>query len=301
MTRRVLAVLLLMVAAIPLPASADPGHERPKITEFRFLQPPLKSGIDEVLKVEAHDPDSWISEVQVQWMDDAENGGVLFAHTYCVQDPDYSDPGTPAILKVPVFFDHPGTYHVEVRAISEIECQGGNDTRTSATLEKDVTVTDPLKTMSDPDDMTGALDVAGMEQTQESSMTSATTEIVHRLTMFEPWGNDALAGNAFMEMYLDIDDDPASVERVITIDLDEEDSTLWASMIDATTGQSRGYARVRRPDDKTLEVRFPPTMVRKGLRSYRWYALVDGAAESCPEGESCIDTIPDTGSMRHRL
>jgi hypothetical protein len=293
-------VLLSTVAVVPS-ATADPGHERPKITVFRFQQPPLKSGINETLKVVAHDPDSWISEIQVSWADAAGDGGVVFAHTFCVQDPDFSDPGTPAVLKIPIMFEKPGSYHLEARAISEIECQGGNETRFSRTLEKTVEVTDPAKTMNDPDDSAGALDIASLEQTQESSETSATTEIVHRLTMFEAWSNDALAGNGYIEMYLDTDDDE-DVERILTVDMDEQDSTLFATMLDPFTGQSRGYARVRRPDDKTLEVSFPPAMVAKGLRSYEWNAYVDsGEADLCPPTQTCTDNAPDSGLLRHRL
>ena len=283
-------------------ATADPGHERPKITTVEFLQPPLKAGIDETLKVVAHDPDSWISEVQVQWRDDADNGGVVFAHTGCVQDPDYSTPGTRARLLIPVNFERPGTYHLEVRAISSFKCRGGEDSKTSRTVEREVVVADVLSSRPDADDASGAFDIESIEQTQQPSMTSATTEIVHRVTTFQPWSNDALAGPAYMEMSFDLDGDPSSFERVLTIDMDEEDGTLWASMLDPSTGQGRGYAAVSRPDDRTVAVRFPPLLLRKGLRAYRWFAYADsGAVELCAPTDPCTDRAPDAGVMRHRL
>ena len=299
------AAALVSAAALVLTgasAAADPGHERPKITTVEFLLPPVKAGIDETMKVVAHDPDSWISEVQVRWEDDAHNGGVVFAHTGCVQDPDYSTPGTRAKLLIPVNFDHPGTYHLEVRAISSFKCRGGEDSKTSRTVEREVVVVDVFSSRSDADDASGAFDIESIEQTQQSSTTSATTEIIHRITTFEPWSNDALAGPAYMEMSFDLDGDLSSFERVLTIDMDENDGTLWASMLDAATGQSRGYAAVGRPDDKTIEVRFPPLLLRKGLRSYRWFAYVDsGAVELCAPTDPCTDRAPDAGVMRHRL
>lgn len=292
----------LLLLTTVTPAVADPGHERPKITAFGFVQPAPKSGIDEVLKVVAHDPNSWISEIQVQYEDADRNGGVVFAHTYCVQDPDYSDPGTPAKLKIPVYFDHPGRYHVEVRAISEIECQGGNDTQTSRTLEMDVMVTDPSRIFEDPDDASGAFDIASLEQTQEPSMTSATTEIVHRVTMFDAWSDDALAGPAYMELSFDLDGDTSAFERILTVDLDESDGVLRASMLDPRTGQERGYAAVSRPDDRTIELRMPPLLLKKGVADYRWFAFVDsGAPELCAPTNPCVDRAADEGTYRHRL
>jgi hypothetical protein len=300
-----LAMALLVVVAVVTTvtsAGADPGHKRPKITTFRFTRAPLKSDIDEVLRVVAHDPDSWISEIQVRWEDEFGDGGLLFAHTYCVQDPDFRDPGTPAKLTIPIQFDHPGNFHVEVRAISEIKCQAGNDEKSSRTLEKSVVVSDPLKSMSDAEDTSGPFDISSTDQTQESSETSATTEIVHRISTFETWTSDQLSGPAFMEMSFDLDNDESTFERVLTIDLDEDDSTIRASMLDPHSGQSRGYAAVTRPDDRTIEVSFPPLLVKKGLRSYRWYAYVDGGKpELCAPESPCTDRAPDSALMRHRL
>ena len=120
MSRRILAAILLVSAiVVPMPAQADTGHARPRITRFEFTERPLKSGTSERLVVVAHDPDSWISEIQVQWEDENDSGGVIFAHTYCVQDPQFTTPGTPAKLKLDITFEHPGAYHVMARAISQ--------------------------------------------------------------------------------------------------------------------------------------------------------------------------------------
>lgn len=302
MKKLYLVVSVLLMALAAFPAAADPGHERPKITRFEFLQPPLKAGINETLKVVAHDPNSWISEVQVQYEDANGDGGVTFAHTYCVQDPDFSDPGTPAKLKIPILFEKPGSYHVQVRAISSIKCAGDDTSRNSKTLERDVVVTEALETASDPDDTSGPFDVSTLEQTQESSETSATTEIVHRIRTFEPWSNDALGGAARVEIWFDLDNDPAAFERVLTVDLDERDSQIRASMLNQMTGQARGYAAVFRPDDQTLELRFPPNLLKEGIHEYQWYALLDGGENApCSFDTPCIDQAPDSNLLRHRL
>jgi len=301
--KKLFTIVATMVLATTMasPAGADPGHRGPKITVFKFLQPPLKAGVNEILKVVAHDPGSWISEVQVQFEDANGTGGVVFAHTGCVQDPDYSNPGAPAKLKIPIQFPGPGSYHVDVRAISSINCTG-ESSKTSKTLQKDVFVTEPFEALSDADDSPGPLDIAAIEQTQESSETSITTEIVHRIKTFEEFSDTDLAGPARMELGFDLDKKPATIERMLLIDLDERDSTVRATMLNTKTGQSRGYAAVFRPDDSTLEVRFPPTLLNEGAHDYRWYASTDaGETTECPLESPCLDRAPDTTLIRHRL
>jgi hypothetical protein len=301
--KKLLTIITTMVLAATMasPAGADPGHRGPKITVSKFLQPPLKAGVNEILKVVAHDPDSWISEVQVQFEDTNGSGGVVFAHTGCVQDPDYSNPGTPAKLRIPIQFPAPGSYHVDIRAISSINCTG-ESSQTSKTFQKDVVVTEAFESMSDADDSPGPLDIAAIEQTQEGSETSISTEIVHRIKTFEEFSDMDLAGPARIELGFDLDNKAETIERILVIDLDERDSTVRASMLDATTGESRGYAAVFRPDDSTLEVRFPPTLLNEGAHNYQWYAFTDaGETTDCPIESPCFDRAPDTTLMRHRL
>lgn len=84
--------------------------------------------------------------------------------------------------------------------------------------------------------------------------------------------------------------------------MDEEDSSLIASMLDVTSGQGRGYARVRRPDNKTIEVSFPPLMLKKGISTYRWYVNADsGESGLCALEQPCIDRAQEEGSIKHRL
>ncbi len=104
-----------------------------------------------------------------------------------------------------------------------------------------------------------------------------------------------------MEIWFDLDNDASTFERVLTIDMNEEDSTLWASMLDTKNGHARGYAAVGRPDDRTIEVRLPPLLLKKGLDGYRWYASADGGSEEICAPDPCIDRAPESSLMRHRL
>jgi hypothetical protein len=110
--------------------TADPGHERPRVTVMRWKDPPVttRSGEcdeqgacdEEILIVKAHDTDSSITEVQV-WLD--ENGDpapFVYAHTYCVQG---KKPGTPARLEIGATFTEPGTYTVAAVAYSHKGCR----------------------------------------------------------------------------------------------------------------------------------------------------------------------------------
>lgn len=91
-TAMLLAVVVTSAMFAP-PALAHRGHARPQITRFQFVDRPLKAGTLERLIVIAHDPDSWISEIQVQWEDDSQSGGVIFATPTAFKIPSSSVPG----------------------------------------------------------------------------------------------------------------------------------------------------------------------------------------------------------------
>lgn len=131
MRRLVLVVPLIVVLATGGAVSADPGHERPRITVMRWQDPPVTttsgecddegSCDEEVLIVKAHDPDSSITEVQVWFDEDGERAPFVFAHTFCVQG---RKPGTPARLEIPVSYSEPGDYTVAAVAYSHSRCAG---------------------------------------------------------------------------------------------------------------------------------------------------------------------------------
>lgn len=301
MIKRLSVALLLLAGLVALPASvqAHKGHARPQITRFEFTDRPLKSGTLERLVVVAHDPNSWISEIQIQWEDPEQAGGVIFAHTYCVQDPEFTTPGTPAKLKIDVTFDHPANYHVEARAISEKRCEGGNDTLFSKTREMDITVHDPHKAFADPDDIAGPLDVVSAEQTLTSDDAGLDNYIVHTLVMSSDLGASPLAAaDDYLEFLFDTDGDPSTIERRLVVD-QASDGTLTAEIKNAGgTVVGQGTITV---DGASLSVGFVKRLLGRGVAAYRWYATShDDSSPSCLQSV-CDDRAPDSGTYSHRL
>lgn len=132
MTRALmLSVALLSSMLFPASATADAGHERPRITVMRWEDPPVtvSSGEcdeqgtcdEEILIVKAHDPDSSITEVQVWFDENGDRAPLVMAHTYCVQG---KRPGEPARLEIGASFTEPGDYTVAAVAYSHRRCVG---------------------------------------------------------------------------------------------------------------------------------------------------------------------------------
>jgi hypothetical protein len=82
----------------------------------------------------------------------------------------------------------------------------------------------------------------------------------------------------------------------------ERDGFLSGSIYN---GRNRliGFARVRRPDRRTLSIEIPRTALRNS--SYRWRLIWWGPVEDCPDGSICEpieDRVPaPPGRIRHRL
>lgn len=149
-----LALLLPWMTGVPL-ATADPGHERPRITVMRWKEPPVTTssgecddhGVcdEEILIIRAHDPDSSITEVQVWFDENGDRAPFVMAHTYCVQG---RAAGTPARLELGVAFTEPGEYTVAAVAYSHKRCLGhergdGHRLRHSRIKRIQVTVEEP--------------------------------------------------------------------------------------------------------------------------------------------------------------
>lgn len=299
MKRSIMAMVCLMsVLAATAPVQAHRGHARPQITRFEFVDRPLKAGTLERLIVVAHDPDSWISEIQVQWEDPNEMGGVIFAHTYCLQDPEFENPGTPAKLKLDLEFENATTYHVQARAISEKRCEGGNDTRISATLERDIVVKDPSESFSDPDDSSGPLDVVGLTHSQYADDAGLRTHVTHDLTFGESLGTTPLGGaDDFVQILFDTDSDTTTFERTLTVDV--VNGLLTAEMTNRA-GSRLGEAAVT-VDGPTLSVDMVKGLIKRGLERYRWVAVTHDSSSGGCATVACADRAPESQSFAHRL
>jgi hypothetical protein len=301
LVKRVIMALTLVggLLALPAPVQAHKGHARPQITRFEFVNKPLKAGTLERLIVVAHDPNSWISEIQIQWEDAEQNGGVIFAHTYCLQDPEFKTPGTPAKLKLDLTFEHPASYHVEARAISEKRCEGGNDTRYSRTLERDIVVKDPTATFTDLDDSSGPLDISSTSHSQYADDAGLKTHITHAVAFFEDPGATPLTGsNDYIRFLFDTDDTFGTFERILTVDA-ADDGTLFAQMTDGSGTVLREVAVAS--DGASLSVDFVKGALRRGIEAYRWTVEThDGSSAACST-TACDDRVPDSDLFRHRL
>ena len=129
MKRALATSVALFLVLVPSSGTADPGHERPKITVMKWKEPPVTASSgnchepetceEETLIVRAHDPDSSITEVQVYFDEEGERAPIVFAHTYCVQG---KQPGEHARLEIPVTYTEPGEYVVAAVAYSHKRC-----------------------------------------------------------------------------------------------------------------------------------------------------------------------------------
>ena len=157
----------------------------------------------------------------------------------------------------------------------------------------------------DPDDTTGVLDVGliahGHDKVHFRTSGGSYTQklLVHTITMRESWDNDLLRSGNKLWVYFNLDRD-GKQERSLLIRANP-DGSLYGEMFAGPTGGSyvRGYARIWRPDDRTLKLAFPAFLLDSKLDTYRWRvytAYSDPADPTCP----CEDFAPDLRYLRHR-
>lgn len=125
----------------------------------------------------------------------------------------------------------------------------------------------------------------------------------HRLETYEPWATEELADSSLVILF-DFEDG-RSPDKWITITA-AEDGTPYAEMFHADRRRVDGYAKVWRPDDRSIEVVFPRRLLKRGIRSYQWWAQGDYSLqhpEQCTDqGEGVAWTTCDdlTTRVRHR-
>ncbi|MDQ3952929.1 MAG: hypothetical protein M3279_08220 [Actinomycetota bacterium] len=143
----------------------------------------------------------------------------------------------------------------------------------------------------DRNDARGPLDIARVSHAHRGSAGSAT--LVHTMRLRSAWPVKKLRGNAFALFYFDLRGRRgAGAER--TVQVQYENGRLVAHMFDqVNSGQHVGAVTLRRPDRRTIRVSFPKSMLRKGLRSYKWNAatLVETPRGTC-RSPGCIDWAP---------
>jgi hypothetical protein len=119
------------------PPELDHAARPPVVTRVEWADPPIHAAdpaceVDchvEQLIVEAFDPNSAISEVQVTL---GEGQAIIVASTGCVQG---KQPGTLAHLEIPATYLDSGTFTVQVQAFSQPRCIFSTPEQASAVVE----------------------------------------------------------------------------------------------------------------------------------------------------------------------
>ena len=157
-----------------------------------------------------------------------------------------------------------------------------------------------VKSRIDPDDSSSQLDIKSIEQRH-----GGRGLLVHRITTFEEWDASTLSEpeNSF-ELSLQY----RGHYRFIHIDV-ADDGSLFAEINHPTKGAVLGYAKIWRPDTRTVQIEIPKRLLSSEVQGYKWNAqssFHDEASEDCSNDNDghvliCNDTAPDSGWVYHRL
>jgi hypothetical protein len=120
--------------------------------------------------------------------------------------------------------------------------------------------------------------------------------LAHRLTTYLPWRKALLANGGQISFYFDTDNDRGLERR---LDVGYAGGRLTAVMKDSR-GRFVGAGQVGRPSRHAVVVEFARSLLRPGIRRYRWFAF---AGFRCRHRyRACGDTAPNGGALiTHRL
>lgn len=156
------------------------------------------------------------------------------------------------------------------------------------------------RSFRDADDTRGVLDIARVSQSHRNH------QLVHTMHLRRAWPVKKVAGHGFAMFYFQLRGHGRRLpER--TVQIDHHDGRLVAHMFDTLgkPAQHLGRVTLRRPSWRTLRVSFPKSMLRPGLRGYKWNAAthVERGWGSCRQAMGCTDWAPDrrTKYVRHVL
>jgi len=154
--------------------------------------------------------------------------------------------------------------------------------------------------------VTGRLDIAKLTQEHQPPSPSREHELlVHRVTTYDEWSNDLISSG---DVFLDLSFESAKGQTGVSIGVNE-DGTLYgrASFYNYRRQESaaRGFARVWRPDSRTLVVALWRDQIWPGhaneLTNYTWRAhSTDRDCSNVSGGDAiiaCNDYGPDDGFL----
>ena len=134
------------------------------------------------------------------------------------------------------------------------------------------------------------LDIASVRHSDQGRL------LVHRLTTYRAWGPALLAKGGEISFYFDTDGDAALERR---LDVRYVRGRL-AAVMKNRRGRVVGRGVVRRPDRRTVVVKFARSLLRPGLRRYRWFAFVGFRCHH--RYRRCGDRAPSRGALiSHRI
>jgi hypothetical protein len=163
------------------------------------------------------------------------------------------------------------------------------------------------KRFHDSDDAPGVLDIARVAHGHRTTSSGA-RHLVHTLKFVKAWPVKKLGRAGFAVVYFELPghrDNPP--ER--TLQIEYEDGKLVARMF-ATLGDPPdhlGPVTMWRPNWRTIKVSFPKSLLRKGLKRYKWNAVsfVERKRGMCGRRGGCTDWAPsmadDQRYIRHVL
>lgn len=127
--------------------------------------------------------------------------------------------------------------------------------------------------------------------------------LTHTIKTFEGW-DKALLRNHASEWIFDL----KVGQRILKVRVDviDSDGSLFAEVTE--DGTIIGYAKVWKPDAKSLRIQFPKRFLGEGIDSYRWFVqstFNHSGDENCGDSHGaillCVDRAPNFGRIFHQL
>lgn len=157
-------------------------------------------------------------------------------------------------------------------------------------------------TRTDGDDANGLLDLQSGTHTHLRRADSQRL-LVHELRTHEAW-REREWGDSYVRVLFSTDDDP-TWERQLYVA--RTGGNFYAEMT-SRRGKIVGYAKVFRPNRRTLRMEFPKALLPTGTDSYKWFATSVFSEPSHPDCGTqgdvavlCFDRLPNRGRITHHL
>jgi hypothetical protein len=166
--------------------------------------------------------------------------------------------------------------------------------------------TDQQGDNTDPDGDSTPLDIASVTwgHRKNPSTPAEPREVTLKLEMYGDWDNSVLDDRAH-QIGFHILNRSDCVCRALYIQT-TQDGTLYAEIIGGRDGPAKfyGYAKVWRPDVRTVKVSFRKRQLGRHLNNVGVRALTSNTGGECqrPSGDStepCEDVVPDEGFLFH--